>query len=127
MYIKEHTYKDYSGNERTETFLFNLSQAELMEMELDSNGFEQYVQRVISSQDGHEIKELFKKILLMSYGERSLDGKYFYKSEELTNKFKATRAYSDLFMLFATNAEAAAEFVNGLVADDDDEITAVNK
>lgn len=120
MYIKEMTYRDYNGNKRTEKFMFNLSQAELMEMELDNNGFEQYVQKIVSAQNGKEIKELFKKILLMSYGERSLDGKHFYKSEELTNEFKSTQAYSDLFMLLATDADAAAEFVNGIVPKEDD-------
>lgn len=120
MYIKEITYRDYNGNERTEKFMFNLSKAELMEMELDNNGFEQYVQKIVSAQNGKEIKELFKKILLMSYGERSLDGKHFYKSEELRNEFKSTQAYSDLFMLLATDADAAAEFVNGIVPKEDE-------
>ena len=116
MYIKELTYKDYNGNERTEKFMFDLSKAELMEMEMDNNGFEEYVNKIVSAQDAKQLKDLFKQILLMSYGEMSLDGKYFYKSEEIRNKFKATRAYSDLFVLLATNTEAATEFVNGVVS-----------
>jgi len=116
MYIKELTYKDYNGNERTEKFMFDLSQAEVMEMEMDNNGFEEYVKKIVSAQDAKRLKDLFKEILLMSYGEMSLDGKYFYKSEELRNKFKSTRAYSDLFVLLATNTEAATEFVNGVVS-----------
>ena len=126
MYIKEMTYKDYSGNERTEKFMFNLDQSELMEMEMDNNGFEQYVQKIISAQNAKEIKDLFKQIILMSYGERSLDGKHFYKSEELRREFQSTRAFSDLFMLLATDTDAATEFINGIIPSDE-EITPVNK
>lgn len=38
MLKKEITYKDYNGTERTESFYFNLSQAELMEMEMSTSG-----------------------------------------------------------------------------------------
>ena len=37
------------------------------------------------------------------------------KSEEISNGFAQTEAYSQLFMELATDADAAAAFVNGII------------
>ena len=59
--------------------------------------------------------EVFKDIVLRSYGQKSPDGKRFIKSVELTESFSQTEAYSNLFMELATDADAAAAFVNGII------------
>ena len=116
MLKKTMTYIDYNGTERTEDFYFNLSKAELMEMELSTaGGITTMIQGVISAQDGPALVKIFKDLVLKAYGVKSPDGKRFIKSEELSNEFSQTEAYSDLFMLLATNAEEAAKFVNGIV------------
>ena len=51
----------------------------------------------------------------LGYGEKSPDGKRFIKNQELRDAFAQTEAYSDLFMELATDAEAAARFINGIV------------
>ena len=38
MLKKAISYTDYDGNERTETFYFNLSKAEIIEMEMGTTG-----------------------------------------------------------------------------------------
>lgn len=115
MLKKTITYVDYDGNERTEDFYFNLSKAELIEIETSNNGgLSKMIEKLVAEQDMKRIIEIFKDIILKAYGEKSLDGKRFIKSAELRDSFEQTEAYSQLFMELATNAEAAAAFVNGI-------------
>lgn len=116
MLKKTITYTDYNDVERTEDIYFNLSEAELMEMQLSMDGgLQEYIRRITSSQDMPAIIKLFKDLVLKAYGEKSPDGKYFNKSKELAEAFSHTEAYSEIFMELATNADAAAKFVNGIV------------
>lgn len=116
MLKKTVTYEDYNGVTRTEDFYFNLSKAEVTEMELSVNGgFSTMVEEIVKSKDGARIIELFKEIVLKSYGEKSADGKRFIKSKELSEAFSQTEAYSEIFMELATNDKAAADFVNGIM------------
>lgn len=116
MIKKTIKYVDYNGTERTEDFYFNLSKAEVSEMELSvDGGLSQMLERIVASQDNKEIIRMFKKIILKAYGEKSADGKRFVKSEELATAFSQTEAYVELFMELATNEDKAAEFVNGII------------
>lgn len=119
MIKKTITYTDYDGHERTEDFYFNLSKAELMEMELSvTGGFTQMIDRIIKAEDVPAIAKVFKDLLLKSYGQKSNDGKRFIKSPELTEEFSQTEAYSELYMELATNTDAATAFINGLAPAD---------
>lgn len=116
MLKKTITFTDYNGNERTEDFYFNLSKAELSEMELSTTGgLGQMIQDIVAAQDTPRIISIFKDLILKSYGIKSADGRRFIKSKELSMEFAQTEAYSDLFMLLATNEAAATEFVDGIV------------
>ena len=115
MLKKTITYTDYNGNERKEDFYFNLSKAEVMEMEMStSGGLAQMINKIIETQDSPAIIKIFKDLILKAYGEKSPDGKRFIKSAELSEAFAQTEAYSNLFMELATDADAAAKFVNGI-------------
>ena len=116
MLKKTMTYVDYNGNERTEDFYFNLSKAEVMEMEMStSGGLAEMIERVIAAQDAPAIIKIFKELVLKAYGIKSPDGKRFIKSDALREEFSQTEAYSDLFMKLATDADEASKFVNGIV------------
>ena len=116
MLKKTITYHDYNGVEYTQDFYFNLSKAEIMEMELGTTGgLAEMIQKIVAAQDAPSIIKVFKDLILKSYGEKSADGKRFIKSDEMSTAFSQTEAYSELFMELATNAEAAAAFVNGIV------------
>lgn len=116
MLKKTITYVDYNGNQRTEDFYFNLSKAEIMEMELGTTGgFVEMINRIVEAQDSPSLIKIFKDLILKAYGEKSLDGKRFVKSEEIREAFSQTEAYSNLFMELATDATAAADFVNGII------------
>ena len=116
MIKKTIEYVDYNGENRKEEFYFNLSKAEVMELEMSKNGgLSEYIQRIVKSSDNAAIMALFKEIICKAYGEKSLDGKRFIKNKELTDAFVQTEAYSELFMELATNADEAAAFINGII------------
>lgn len=120
MLKKTITYTDYNGVELTEDFYFNLSKAEVMEMEMGtSGGLAEMIQNIVAAQDAPAIIKIFKDLVLKAYGKKSPDGKRFMKTDEhgrpLADKFKETEAYSELFMELATDADKAAEFVNGII------------
>lgn len=121
MLKKTIEYTDYNGTERKEDFYFNLTQAEIMEMEMSTvGGLAEMMQNVVKAQDAPAIIKIFKDLVLKAYGQKSPDGKRFIKSEELSTEFSQTEAYSQLFMELATDADAAAKFVNGIVPGDID-------
>ena len=93
-------YKDYNGTERQENFYFNLNKTELMEMETEV------------------IMKAFKTIILKAYGEKSPDGRRFFKSEELSTAFTQTEAYNELYMELLSDAKKAAAFINALMPED---------
>ena len=125
MLSKNIKYTDYNGVEREEAFLFNLSKAELMEMELGTTGgLAEMIKNIVAAKDTPSIVKVFKELVLKAYGEKSPDGKRFIKVDEngqpLSRKFAETEAYSNLFMELATDADAAAKFVRGIVPGDID-------
>lgn len=123
MITKTIKYKDYNGVEREEKFLFNLSKAELTEMELGtSGGLTELITKIIETKDQPSIIKIFKDLILKAYGEKSLDGKRFVKTDDkgvpLSKAFSETEAYSQLFMELASDSDKAAEFVNGIIPSD---------
>lgn len=116
MLKKNIKYIDYDGIERDEDFYFNLSKAELMEMQTSmEGGFKAYLEKIVKALNVKEIMKVMKEIILKAYGVKSEDGKRFIKSEELSIAFSQTEAYSNLYMELCTNADKAAEFVNGIM------------
>ena len=116
MLKKTITYTDYDGVERKEDFYFNLNKAELIEMELGTNGgLAKRIQKIVDSQDVTAIIKIFKDLVLKAYGVKSDDGKRFIKSKELSEEFAQTEAYANLFMELASNADEATRFMNGIL------------
>jgi hypothetical protein len=112
-------YEDFNGEKVTEEHYFHLSKAELVEMEMQhKGGMHDYLQNIVASEDGRAIIAEFKRLILQSFGERSVDGRRFIKSQELRDWFESSEAYSTLFMELCTDAEKAAEFINGIVPKD---------
>lgn len=119
MFKKTIEYTDYNGDKRKEDYYFNLNKAELMELQLSQNGgLQGYLERIIKTKDSPQLVKMFKEIILMAYGEKSLDGKHFLKSDEIKRNFECSEAYSELFMELATDSNAAAEFINALLPSD---------
>lgn len=111
-------YVDFNGTERIEDHYFNYSEAELSKMEWSKNGgFSEYVKRISDAQDMEEISRIFDKVILESYGVKSLDGRRFMKGEnhEYAREFMETPAYSKFYMDLLTTKGALAAFFNELI------------
>lgn len=116
MLKKTITYTDYDGVERTEDFYFNLTRAELLEMELDvTGGMTKYIEYIIAAQDVSKLMRIFKEIILKAYGQKSPDGRRFIKSQEITDEFTQTEAFSNLYMELTNDAKKATDFINGII------------
>lgn len=116
MLAKTVTYTDYNGVERKETFYFNLTEAELTEMQMSEyGGLTNMLQKIIDSQDSKAIMREFKKLILDAYGVKSDDGKRFIKNDQVKEEFSQTEAFSEIYMELLTDSDAAAAFVNGIV------------
>lgn len=119
MITRTITYEDYNGTTRTEEFRFGLLKSELAKLELKTTGgMQAHLQRMIDAQDNEEIMKTFEKLILMSYGEKSVDGKRFVKNEEIAEAFSQTPAYDQLFMELITDEKKAAEFISGIMPAD---------
>ena len=115
MLKKTIEYVDYNGNPRKEDFYFNLSEAELAKMELSvTGGYAEMLQRIIDARDMPEIESVFENLISKSYGEKSLDGRRFVKSKEISDAFMQTPAYDILYMEMMTDVKAASDFINGI-------------
>lgn len=120
MLKKTITFRDFNDVEKTETHYFNFTEAEVLELEMSTQGgLAEMIERIIAEENGPEIAKIFKDLVLKAYGEKSLDGKSFIKFDEdgrpLSRKFAQTAAYSALYTELATNAKSAAEFFNGVI------------
>lgn len=116
MLVKEITYTDFNGDERTEKFYFNLTKSELMEKQLTHpGGYVEYLERIIAAKDQVLVVEAFRDLILDSYGEKSEDGKRFVKSKTISEGFHQSEAYSELFISLLSNPEEAAAFVRGII------------
>jgi len=116
MFKRNITFENYNGDTVTETLYFNLSKAELLEMQTEyKGGLENVMKNIIETNDAKQLIAEFKKLILLSYGQKTADGKKFIKNAELRDDFTQTAAYSELFMELATDDKAASEFINGII------------
>ena len=119
MIKKTITFVDYNGTTRTEDHHFNLNKDEIAELQFSiEGGLNHLIENIVKAEDAAQLIKLFKKLILLSYGEKSEDGRYFRKNEELTERFASSPAYSELFMELATDDAKAAAFINGVLPSD---------
>lgn len=123
MLKKTIKYADFDGNERSDECYFNLSKSELTEMEMSENGgFDKYIEKIVETKDMKKIYQIFKELVLMSYGEKSYDGKHFIKKKtvdgeviRLRDEFEQTGAFDELMMELLSDEKASADFINNVV------------
>jgi hypothetical protein len=119
MLKRDITYEDYNGETVTETFYFNLTKTEIIELEVGyKQGLEETIKAIIAAKDNKSLIAEFKKIVLLAYGVKSEDGRRFIKSEQLREEFSQTAAYDALFIDLASNEDAAANFIMGVIPKD---------
>lgn len=117
-------YVDFDGNQRSEDFYFNFTEAEIQEQNLKTpGGIKAKLEKIVQTQDQEKLVEYFKYLILESYGLKSDDGRRFIKSKELSEEFSQTGAYNKLFMTLSTNTDAAIRFVKGIIPDVPDQVS----
>lgn len=119
MFAKKITYTDFSGETRTEEFLFNMSKTDIVQWQYSvKGGIDSLFKKVVNENDQTALVSLVKDLIHRAYGEKSLDGKKFEKRRngvDLADDFEQTAAYDILFMELVSDAQAAAAFVNGIM------------
>lgn len=122
------TYKDYNDVERTEDLYFNLTETELVKLQYsEDGGLGEMIEKMIKSRNDKEIVRIFDRIIMLSYGEKTPDGRGFRKSEEISLNFSYTPAYDKLFMELAQNDKAMSDFINELIPSELSKKLAENK
>ena len=113
------TYIDFNDQERTEDFYFNLTRTELIRMEMSKNGsLTGLLTKIVKANDMPDIFEAMEMLILKAYGEKSTDGRFFNKSEEISNNFMNSPAYDKLFEKLTTDATYAYKFLMGILPKD---------
>lgn len=120
MYKKTITYTDYDGVERTEDYYFNLSQAEIVEKQMTTEGgYSKMLERIVKANDTPVLFKEFKDLMMLAYGEKSADGKRFVKvhrdGHRLADDFAQTEAFSIFLVELVSNSKVAAEFVRAII------------
>lgn len=129
MFTKTITYTDFDNVERTETAYFNLTKSELMEISMKLPGTllqdvadegekltdEQRARRVLASLGNQGVTNFIKEIILKAYGKKSIDGRRFEKSEQMSTEFSQTLAFDQLYYELMVDSTKAAEFINNLI------------
>lgn len=116
MIKKTIEYTDYNGNKKTEEAWFHLNRPECYKIMLSEDcDLEAYMRRIIKEGKGSVIMEFFEKVIAMAYGEKTIDGRGFQKSPQVATAFLQSGAYDALFTELVTNADAAAQFMNGVL------------
>lgn len=118
MYKKTITYEDFEGNEVTKDFYFSLTESEITEMETSvEGGYGAYLKKIAKEKDTTKMIEYMKFLIGKAYGLKTEFGftKTAPDGAPAIRYFEATNAFSELFMLLATNDVEASEFCKGIL------------
>lgn len=97
MIKKSVTYKDFLGQTRTDTFRFNLTEDEMMDLIKEDEIFStDHVSHVMETRDAIEMYRILRRMILASYGVLSEDGRFFRKPPEALYDFAHSAAYTQL-------------------------------
>lgn len=118
MHVEKIKYTDFKGNEREEEFYFNLSPAEVTEMEISKDGgMGENLRKIIAANDQSTIAGIFKEIVLKAYGVISDDGRRFIKNQEVVDAFVQSEAYSQFYMSLLLDQGKMEAFINDTIPD----------
>lgn len=115
MISKTIKYVDYNGVEKIGTYWFNMSRADLMDLEVsDEEGWTNKVRKLIAEQRGREAYKIIEQFIKDSYGVRTPDGG-FDKDPKYLKEFRNSEAYSELVWGFVEHPDEFAQFIEGIV------------
>lgn len=110
------TYKDYNDEEVTEDLYFNLNKAEILEMNFQAKGgLVNYLQSIINARDTATLADIFKDLLVKSYGVKTPDGKHFMKNDQIREEFICSIPFEMMYTELSTDANAASAFITAII------------
>ena len=116
MFSRKFEYTGYDGQPHADTYWFNLTEAELLKMELGKvGGIRNFMGKLLKEDKPSEVVDMFEKIILGAVGERSIDGRKFVKSKEISEDFSQTPAYSQLFVELVTDGKKLSAFLQNCI------------
>lgn len=108
------TYVNFDNVEVTDALYFNLTEAELLDIELRYGG--DVSKQLELLKDRKDIKgqfDIVKDIIVTGYGEKNADGR-FIKNRDIRDSFVATGAFSQLLVDLLSNENALADFLRAM-------------
>lgn len=115
-------YVDYNGEEKEETFWFNLNRRELLGLVYGpAEGLDGVIEEIVRSGASGRGFDLFEEILLASFGRKMPDGRFAKVDENgrrYADLFRETVAYDEIIMDMVTNTNSLIAFFNGVVPAD---------
>jgi len=116
MYKKNITYTDFNGDERTDAFYFNLSDAEILELQVGYGGdMSRIMSNMLEKRDAKGLLGIITDLIRTSYGEKSSDGKRFMKNQEVKDSFVTTDAYSKLVLELLNDEKEFEKFMTNVI------------
>ena len=116
MHKKNITYTDFNGDERTDAFYFNLSDAEILELQVSYGGdMSRIMSNMLEKRDAKGLLGIITDMIKTSYGEKSNDGKRFMKNQEITDSFVTTDAYSKLVLELLNDEKEFEKFMTNVI------------
>jgi hypothetical protein len=116
MYKKNITYTDFNGEERTDAFYFNLSDAEILELQVSYGGdMSRIMTNMLEKRDAKGLLGIITDLIKTSYGEKSSDGKRFMKNQEVKDSFVTTDAYSKLVLELLNDEKEFEKFMTNVI------------
>lgn len=120
MIKKTIKYVNLYGTEVVEDLYFNLSAVEQARLEAkyvrnSGETLQDYLNKVIASQDIKKILAIIEDFILTAYGERAADGRGFEKSHEIRERFSNSIPYAELFEQIINDPKVMSQLINGAV------------
>ena len=110
MYSHKIAYTDFNNEHHEDTFYFNLSKGDIVELELgEEGGLEGVLEKLIKEQDRKKLVKLFRSLIEASVGKR--DGRRFIKTDEIREDFMFSNAYSEFIVELLSDEGVRAAFV----------------
>lgn len=95
MFKTEVTYTNFLDQEVTETLRFNLREDELLDLVREDPTFDSsFLAYISQQQDFQKMMKVIRRLISLSYGEVSEDGRSFRKSEQRAMDFLQSSAYT---------------------------------
>ena len=97
MYKITKKYEDFRGNDREESFYFNITESEMADMIKNDPSFRpDYLVYLTKEPSGFAMMDVIRKLIVLSYGEPSEDGRHFRKDDQITKDFIQSKAYEEI-------------------------------